>query len=540
MFREKRPYSLFVVLSVAAFVGIVRLLLEFMVCTPGFYSSFPGFLSYITFYLQNAFLYSTLLAILLPGIPWRKNINVVLVGVFVGIFPPLLDTLILGPGTFIYSYILSGLQGWNLLIYNPEHFITPGEAATLWFTVLLVPTYVWIKTRSITRTIAGAISGYGVMFLYVAVVPTMSAWILKHWFVPLLRAGELAMTSPLKETLAQLSAAAVPDPDAIIDVTHRLEPLTFNYSELLVGLVGGVQLVVTVICYLILNPRLALHLGGRALHSLPFAILVLFGSVLTRTFVPAVDTGSFSGLVPAFALALAVFHGFNTAIVQNDHFDRDTDRRGSLPYIDIEDVRFFDITMWFLAGSLFVVRPRVGVLLALFQIVSVLYNYPFYRGKRYFPANYKIEGIWGWSAFMIGVFTVLHPRMQPTDHVLTASLLVFGGWSIFNYFKDYKDIREDYRAGVQTSYVLLKKRGFSLRRFHLFMRVITCVGLFVPLLLLFYLGSPVYPLAAVALICILPVFAALGSGPKKSTVEITLAFLSLYFIGLTIVLEIWL
>jgi len=203
-------------------------------------------------------------------------------------------------------------------------------------------------------------------------------------------------------------------------------------------------------------------------------------------------------------------------------------------------VHFFNVSLWLLVGSLFVVRPRVGVLLALFQIVSVLYNYPFYRGKHFFPANYKIEGVWGWSAFMIGAYTVLHPRMQLPGPVLVASLLIFGGWSIFNYFKDYKDIREDYRAGVQTSYVLLKKRGFSLRRFHNLMRSITCVGLFIPLFFLFFLGSPAYPLVCLALFINLPVFAALGMGPRKLTVEITLGLLSAYFLGLTAIIEVWL
>lgn len=529
--REKQEYSFSTVLALSAFVGLVRLLLEFMVCSPGLYASFAGYLSYITFYLMNAFLYATAIHFIID-VDWRRSMNVVLIGVFVGIFPPLLDTLFLGAHNFRYAYNFSWLEGWRWSIYNPQAHIGPGEALTLWFTVLLLPLYVWVKSRSWPRTVAALAAGYGIVFFYVTVVASAAASLLRAGFVPLLRATEVPMIQGLQETWRNTS-----DHGQLQELAQRLEALRFAYDELAIALATALQILVALISYLILNRRLTKHLLLRIGHSLPFALLTLLGAAATRHFDPVIDTNTWIGLLPPFFMALCVLHAFNVAIVQNDHFDRHEDRRGPLPYLDVQDVHFFNATMWLLAVTAFSVRPRIGALLLVFQIVSILYNYDFYRGKRFFPANYKIEAIWGWSAFMVGVFTVLHPRGAAPDKVLIMGFLVFGGWSIFNCFKDYKDIREDYRAGIQTAYVLLKRGGRSLRTFHLWVRRGMCLGFGVPLAFCWHWGASPWIVALVAAGSIGPLWWALGRPPVKSTVEITLAIISAYIGALICLFE---
>ncbi len=526
--REKQPYSFHTVFAFAAFVGLMRLLLEFMVCSSGLYASFAGYLSYVTFYLMNAFLYTLAVHFIMGDrVPWRLSMNVVLIGVFVGMFPPLIDAFALGPFNFRYAYNFRWLEGWTWWLYNPEAHITPGEATILWFTVLLLPLYVWIKTRSIGRALVGLVAGYAVVFFYVTVVASSAHALLRAAFVPMLRATEIPMTRHLEEAWRASS-----DPTEIHGIAQRLSLLRFRYDELAIALTSGLQVLVSVVCYGILNRRLTRHLLTRVGHSLPFALLTLLGAAATRHFHPEIDTGTWIGLVPAAFMGLVVLQCFNVAIVQNDHFDRHDDRRGPLPYLDVQDMHFYNGTLWLLIFSIVTVRPRVGALLVVFQIVSILYNYDFYKAKRFFPANYKIEAIWGWTSFMAGVYTVLHPRMMAPLPVLVISFLIFGGWSLFNCFKDYKDIREDYRAGIQTAYVLLKRRNASLRKFHGAMRLCMAAGFLIPLFALYRWGAPLTAVAPAGVLSVSAILYTLGLGPRKVTVEATLVVISLYLISL--------
>lgn len=529
--REKRAFSIHVVLAFATFVGFGRIMLEFMVCSPGMGSSLAGYLSYVTFYFMNAFLY-TATAAALAGVPWKKGINVVLIGVFVGIFPPLLDTILVGIHEFRYVYNNEWLAGWRWWIYNPERHIPPGEAITLWFTIILLPLYVWIRTRSLARAAAALVAGYGVCFFYVTVVASASRDLLKLAFVPAMRPTELNLIATL-----EASREGVTNPAVLQEISRRVHLVRVDYNALAIALTTAIQVAVALFCHMALERRLTRHLAVRVNHSLPFAFLALLGAATTRQFLPGADAGNWTGLAPAGFIALVVLHLFNTAIVQNDYYDRDADRRGSVSFLGIEEVRFYDITAWMLIATALSVRPRVGALLCLFQIVSTLYNHDFYRGKKHFPANYKIEGVWGWTAFMAGAYAVLHPRQQVPDVVLVMGFLVFGGWSIFNAFKDYKDIREDYRARVQTAYVLLKRRGKSLRAFHLGLRITMTCGFLVPQAFLLSWGTPAVVVAGITATTTLPVFIALGGPPKKATVETVLALVSLYILELVWVFE---
>ena len=288
MLREKQPYSFQVVLAFAAFVGLMRILLEFMLCSPGLFASFAGYLSYVTFYLMNAFLYTLAIHFIMgKEVEWRRGLNVVLIGVFVGMFPPLIDAFALEPFEYRYAYNFRWFEGWKWLIYNPDAHITPGEAGTLWFTIILLPLYIWIKTKSVGRTLLGLLAGYAVVFFYVTVVASSAQALLKAAFVPMLRATEIPMTSDLERAWRVAT-----DPQEIHGIAQRLSLLRFRYEELAIALTSGLQVLVALICYSILNGRLTLHLLIRANHSLPFALLTVLGAATTRHFYPEIDTNT--------------------------------------------------------------------------------------------------------------------------------------------------------------------------------------------------------------------------------------------------------
>jgi FAD/FMN-containing dehydrogenase len=120
-----------------------------------------------------------------------------------------------------------------------------------------------------------------------------------------------------------------------------------------------------------------------------------------------------------------------------------------------------------------------------YGVASYLYNSPLYRGKRYFPANLKLEGLWGGSAFLLGVLAAAMPQLADLGSarvdgarltstmerlpfswrygpdVAVAALLAFGGWSLLASLKDEKDVEIDAELGVQTLFTLGRRRDVS-------------------------------------------------------------------------------
>jgi hypothetical protein len=136
-------------------------------------------------------------------------------------------------------------------------------------------------------------------------------------------------------------------------------------------------------------------------------------------------------------------------------------------------------------------------------VVSFLYSYPFYRGKRYFPSNLKIEGVWGAASFLTGAISALENQASagpfwggPAAPVLgpfpwqtvVAAALVFGGYSVVAALKDYKDWEADLQAGVQTLYTLAQRRSWPFLRVHRLIVALAAICLALPCPLLAWAG----------------------------------------------------
>ncbi len=163
---EKRAYSIFSILAFSLFVGSFRLFAEWAL--GGFYASrlLTSWLILCGFYWLSFFVFATVLRLLVDQ-PWRTSINVILVGIFLGVFPPIIDALVGGTG-FHYSYIWNFPATWKWGIYNPAHLIPIGEAAVLWAVVVLTVVYVRLKTRSLTRTVGAGVLAYGAVIVLAA------------------------------------------------------------------------------------------------------------------------------------------------------------------------------------------------------------------------------------------------------------------------------------------------------------------------------------------------------------------------------------
>lgn len=447
--QEKRAFGVFPILLFCAFVGIARLLGEWFIGSHPIHNALVEVFGFTVFYWHMFFAYGLILFLLVPQ-PWRKSINVIYVGIFLGLFPPIVDFFVYDLAQARYAYFWAFPEGWRWWLFNPEHNFYFGEAFVLWLTIGLTAAYVGHKTRSWVRAgLAGGL-GYGVVVLQSAVVPA---------------------------TLRRLTES------------HGWQ------GGQLVYLLITAQILLPLVVYLICQPAVRTGLMRRAPHALPFVMMSLVGA-------------AWAGQVTVFSLVntALVFITFMTALVQNDFYDAADDAvQGRTPYVDLEDVRFFTITAAMLVFALMAMNSMVGALLLLILILSFLYSYPFYRAKRYFPSNLKIEGVWGLASFLVGVVGTLEyqllnqPRWEiagtpgfarelnyPGAAAIVAAFLVFGGHSLLAMLKDYKDVAADRAAGVQTVYTLAQKRGWPLGRVHrlVSLTALACVAAPLPLLYL--------------------------------------------------------
>ncbi len=483
--QEKRPYHFTTVAAFAGFVGAVRLLEEWALG----HCSIQDYLARLnlnfSFYLLCFFSYTAAMRPLV-GPPWRKTINVILIGVFCGMLPPLVDVVFNGLQGQCYAYV--HLSDWSLGIYDPAQRMSIGEAGVLWFTIALCGTYVWVKTASIARAVAGLVAGYLAVLLNASLLFTAAMWL-----VPAMGGS----------------------------------PAGFHLT--------AIQLTACLGLYLALQPRLAAGLAKRANHALPFGLIFLVGAAFAEGLTASVFLQS----------GLALF-GFVVAIAQNDLYDADDDApQGRKPYLDRHDVAALDAIFLAFALNAVQYRSALGAAMIIFWIASFLYNHPSYRAKAYFPSNLKIEGVWGVSACLMGVAAALESgvaaregRLQQIREPALAEgfdwptvimlLLVFGGWSVVAALKDYKDVRADRSAGVQTLYTLVFKGGWGLRRLHRWLTLTVAVGLSLPFGLAAAIGRVHPATTLLGIVAGVVVFALMSGPPSSRRFEGVLGVLSAY------------
>jgi hypothetical protein len=496
--QEKKPHDARAFLSIVGFVASFRFLLEMTICRSIIPRSISQLPNQLTFYLCTALLF-TLGVRVLANVPWQKGLNVVMIGVFLGCFPPLIDALVLGPYECFYAYNTGWFAGWSWLFYSPEQYVDVGEAASLWSAVFLLGLYVYKKKKSIVRAATAVAWGYGTIFFCGTVIASSLYWI---------------------EARYRLGAAGA----------HHLAALSAT-------LVATGEAVVVLICYLVLNPALASRVVHRSIHGAPFWGLTFLGAAYATCLMRRAGQAPLFAIdavaVPLIWLTFAVI----ASIAQNDYFDRDEDSPAAAArQITLGDVRFLTFLSWLIALAALITATQIGAVLVLLNLTAIVYNADFYRAKRYFPANYKIEAVWGAGAYLIGVFAVTIGVRNPPPELWWGALLAFGGWSLFSGLKDYKDIRADRRAGNQTIYVLVHARRGSLRTLHGTLRVGLSLGMLVPPLLLQLSG-----LGSIGIWCVSGVAVGLnawglGRGPRAISVHTSFLAITLYVVGLGVVL----
>lgn len=169
---EDHPYHpgpLFLIILV---VGIGRTIEEIYL---GHLShGLSGASHFVSYYLVNFIGFVAIAAILL-GKSWEKLAQVVVLGVFAGLVPPLIDTFWIGPGQFHYNY----LDRFYVTLHGAGN--PPSEAIVAWTVLVAFSLYLYVRGGSVLR----ALVGLGLGYLYLVLMGYENPPFIKKLFEPL-------------------------------------------------------------------------------------------------------------------------------------------------------------------------------------------------------------------------------------------------------------------------------------------------------------------------------------------------------------------
>lgn len=433
--QERREFRGDVIVLFALFVGTMRVLLEFLLVGNRANPVMKELLFNVSFYFQCFFIFGIPVRFFAPP-PWQSRVNVVLVGLFMGIFPPIIDVCIYGWGDavygyqgFAYSYIFNFPEGWIPWMMSAENRSAPiGEGIALWLAVFFTIVYLYVKTESPLRALVGGAVAYCGCAFVGGVVPTLVVYVM---------------------------------------------PTHFPHMFADVGFIVGQTASALLVYALVYRWELSKLVARRILHGLPLLGLALVGFGWVKPWDADV-----------LLVALAVLLSAAMTIVQNDYWDA-LDEYGEAKIVQRYDVTLIQFGWCLIVSGFLVSNSPVVLPFIAYGIVSFLYNSPAYRGKKHFPANVKMEGLAGGAAFLVGVLMAAAPLLHESARavrvdsrlghpvlrmpfswefgaeVAVAAFLAFGGWSILVSMKDEKDIEADLASGSTNLFTLFVRRGQS-------------------------------------------------------------------------------
>lgn len=426
---EARPHSLAGLLIACGFTGIFRAMEEYLFFGEKLTAAMGVSMVFAYFHLAIA-----LIVILhyVTKVDWKRIQNAVYIGIFLGIVPPLIDFGISGfNGQIIYRYYLNETFAnlpWHF--YDPALGAPAGETIVVWISILFTAGYAFLRTNSVIKFLITLAVTYLLMLLHFSFIPILAI--------------KLAGQTPEGMTTQQTAAMA--------NLTLSLMPFWYLF--------------LSIIIFLILRPILRKIMIKRVLHLAPYTLVTLCGGQFTAGITTPVILAASSVFLVAFCVAL-----------QNDYFDS---RHGEhRKIIEKSDMDFFNImAAGFLLWMLILNQITVLPLIIIFSL-GVLYNFPLFRIKKFFPGAQKIEGLGAAMFFMTGVMVFDRSHFRP--QIFLIALLIFGGWSVLASWKDLKDIRSDVRLGYKNLYTFIMGFGVSLSKAHKISSLIGLACIVVPI-----------------------------------------------------------
>lgn len=473
--RNWHPYPF---LLFCAFVGLGRGLLEIVLQGITLYNS--DIFNFLPFYILLGLLLTLALSAT-AGNNFQSVQKSLIMGLFIGLFPPLIDYVVFQNASAFYGYYyLWDFSQLPYAGYKPEFNFPAGETCAIWISILFCGLYTHTVSRTVWRGLI-AVAGAYLIFIF--------------------------MGSLLPMFVAKISQVKLPD----IAAARATDTMTLRALAMRIAFY---QAILAFFVYLLIRRDLFAHVLRRSLHIAPFVMLTILGGIIV-----AANPVSLA----QSALLIAVY-GI-VAIVQNDFFDaRLTSEKNQPTVAQKHDVQIINVLYWVCLIPLFMHNNRAAIAGAVIFVCGMLYNYPFYRARDHFPANLKIEGVWGLCAFLAGALVDAQAAARP--YVVFVGALVFGGWSTVAVLKDLKDTDADFTDRVSTIFTIFMRRGYSAARVWRVVRLVLMCFLSLPLLFA-VTRLPLPPL--LALVAVTFVFcASLWLRPGKKTFQVQLVILTGY------------
>ncbi|MBS0616642.1 MAG: UbiA prenyltransferase family protein [Spirochaetes bacterium] len=370
---------------------------------------------------------------LTTNMEWKRIQNAVYLGIFLGAVPPLIDVGISGfNAPIIYRYyVKTSLESFPWHFYAPDLGAPKGETIVVWISILFTGLYAFLKSKSWLRFVVTSVITYGLMLIHFALVPIMTI--------------QLAGRPMYPNGISGVQRAVIPD------LSLALLPFWYIFFSVLL--------------FLALRPVLRKVMVRRMLHLMPYALVTVCGGQLTGGINTAVILAGVSVFLIAFAMGL-----------QNDYFDA---RHGEhRRIIEKSDMDFFNIAAGGFILWMILLNQVTALPLLIFFGLGILYSYPIFRLKKFFPGALKVEGLAAVMAFVTGVMVFARESFRP--QIFVVALLIFGGWSVLASWKDLKDIRRDTRLGYKNLYTFIMGFGASLSRAHRINSMLGLVCIMVP------------------------------------------------------------
>lgn len=442
--------------AIALFALItIRIAIESYFDNISFHFADQYFYKYGHFFFTFTFTY----LVALPIVTWFARVTIkqaaaiLLFGFLVIWTPPIIDEIVSRGVGFWSFYTFDSLSGlWERYFTffgdRPDIGITYGVRAEIALVLIGMAMYVWLKTKSLIRSLGGTLLLYTALFL-IGALPSLITFAFLGNEKSLMSISELDvarfMLSPVP-----LYAISPPDVSTVLAVKMSLAyaillPLLtlfilfFFFRSILVALWKNVRL-----------PQIIYHTG---LFLIGAALVFVYEGKIAF----ALDWLHFAGL---FSMLLAVILSWTASVIVNDLHDVaiDTLTNPKRPLIEktipVETYRVIGVLMFlsaiFLAG---LVSTQLALLLAMYQAVAWIYSAWPLRLKR-FPFVATILASSASLFVFFGGYIVFSPEKNIVALPWPVITLLFIAYTFLLPIKDFKDIPGDRSDGVITLPIL--------------------------------------------------------------------------------------
>ena len=469
-FIEELPLTFSLWLSAFLSIIILRIFLE------NFLAHFQyRDISFLFFEFTHTFLFFLLSYILfLPliskcaNVSIKQSANILLLGFFIILTPPIIDHFISGGSGFWSFYEFDGLSGLVLRFLtffgdDPTIGITYGVRIEVALSLLLLGLYTYIKTKNFLRVFFIIFLGYTLFFI----LGTFPSWV--TLFIMGWSEGFFAIraTDVAKMFLSpELSLSQTPG--------QLISTLNAKMSLVYGVFISGIIFLFSCIFYK--KQTLLLLRNARWVQVFYHGGLVCIGSGLALIFSPETLTHitTFNSLAFLLLLLSAVFAWFSS-VIANDIFDHDIDRISNTNRPLIQ--KHFSLSNYKTIGWIFfflsiffalLAHPFTLIFVLSYHALSWIYSAHPLRLKR-FPLIATLVSALASLMFLFSGY-VFMDETHSLRHIPWQILTFLGfAYTIILPLKDFKDIKGDKKANVWTIPVLLGEKKS---------RIILAIGMF--------------------------------------------------------------